>query len=274
MHEHRSRRLRHARIGKLALALGTCLCAGTLLAGPAAAAPATTTAAAPITTAVAQQAAAPVHPIVRIGATKTIRWGATTKLSTWITDPSTGKPVNGGNLQFQAWRNGAWRTWMTRWVRNGVATYYAKPFVNSSFRLVYTGIAGKYKATASATARVYVLPSGAKILSEARKHTGAPYRFGASGPRVFDCSGYTSYVYRVAAGKKLPHKANLQQRYGKAVAKSKAKPGDLIVIRSGTYGTHVGVYAGGGYMYDSPRAGKTVGKHKIWSRNYVVRRLI
>jgi cell wall-associated NlpC family hydrolase len=45
------------------------------------------------------------------------------------------------------------------------------------------------------------------------------------------------------------------------------------VIRSGSYGTHVGIYAGGGYMYDAPRPGVRVGKHKIWSTNYVVRRL-
>ncbi|BCB73885.1 hypothetical protein Pflav_002950 [Phytohabitans flavus] len=80
-------------------------------------------------------------------------------------------------------------------------------------------------------------------------------------------------MYRKATGRVLPHKANEQQRSGTGVAKNKVLPGDLIVIRSGSYGTHVGIYAGGGYMYDSPRPGVRVGKHKIWSRNYVVRRL-
>ena len=81
------------------------------------------------------------------------------------------------------------------------------------------------------------------------------------------------YVYKKTTGKKLPHKAHSQQRYGKAVSKSKAKPGDLIVIRSGSRGTHAGIYAGGGKMWSSPRTGKTVSKQKIWSKNYVVRRL-
>jgi peptidoglycan DL-endopeptidase CwlO len=74
--------------------------------------------------------------------------------------------------------------------------------------------------------------------------------------------------------RKLPHKANAQQRYGKRIPRSQARPGDLIFFRSGSYAYHVAIYAGNGYMYDAPRPGKRVGKHKIWSRNYVVRRLV
>ncbi|MFD1374290.1 C40 family peptidase [Actinoplanes sichuanensis] len=113
-----------------------------------------------------------------------------------------------------------------------------------------------------------------RIMTEAAKHKGKKYKFGAAGPKRFDCSGYTMYVYKKAAGKKLPHKAHLQQRYGKAVAKSKARAGDLIVIRTGTKGTHAGIYAGGGKMWAAPRTGKTVTKQKIWTKNYVVRRLV
>ena len=113
-----------------------------------------------------------------------------------------------------------------------------------------------------------------KIIAEAKKHIGKPYRYAASGPKRFDCSGYTMYVYRKAIGKKLPHKANSQRRYGKWIPKSQAKPGDLLIFKSGGYGYHAAIYAGGKYMYDSPRPGKKVGKHKIWSRNYVVRRLV
>jgi cell wall-associated NlpC family hydrolase len=82
------------------------------------------------------------------------------------------------------------------------------------------------------------------------------------------------YVYRRAIGSKLPHKANSQQRWGHAVSKSKAQPGDLIVFRRGSHGYHVAIYAGNGYMYDAPGRGRKVGKHKIWSKNYVVRRLV
>ena len=53
-----------------------------------------------------------------------------------------------------------------------------------------------------------------------------------------------------------------------------ANPGDLVVFVSGGHGYHVGIYAGGGYMYDAPRTGQTVGLHKIWSTNIVFRRVL
>jgi cell wall-associated NlpC family hydrolase len=115
--------------------------------------------------------------------------------------------------------------------------------------------------------------AGLRVVSEAARHRGKPYLFGASGPNRFDCSGFTMYVYRKTTGKSLPHKADLQQRYGRAVSKSAARPGDLIILRNGSYGFHAGIYAGGGRMWAAPRAGKTITKQKIWSRNYVVRRL-
>jgi cell wall-associated NlpC family hydrolase len=113
-----------------------------------------------------------------------------------------------------------------------------------------------------------------KIIAEAKRHKGAPYVFGAAGPRTFDCSGYTMFVYRKAIGKSLPHKANLQQNYGTAVSKSNAQPGDLIIIRRGSYGYHAGIYAGHGKMWVAPRTGKTIALQKIWSSSYVVRRLV
>jgi cell wall-associated NlpC family hydrolase len=267
-----SRRSRlSAGTGKIALTLGLCLCAGQLVATPAMASPtvASATVAASTTT-----LAAAVKPQVTIKANKrTVNYGSKVKLTAKLVDPRTKKAVKSGKVRFQAYRKGAWRTWSTKKVSSaGTASYNAEPHKTASFRTVFTGATG-LKSVGSKQVKVTVKQTGAKVLAEARKHKGAKYRFGAAGPRVFDCSGYTSYVFRKALGKKLPHKANSQQRYGKAVAKSKAKPGDLIVIRSGSYGYHAGIYAGGGYMWDSPRAGKTVGKHKIWSRSYVVRRL-
>ncbi|MBO3742608.1 C40 family peptidase [Actinoplanes flavus] len=114
---------------------------------------------------------------------------------------------------------------------------------------------------------------GTRVVTEAARHKGKRYLFGAVGPNRFDCSGFTLYVYKKTAGKKLPHKANLQQKYGKAVSKANARPGDLIIIRRGSYGIHAGIYAGDGKMWSAPRTGKTVSKQKIWSSNYVVRRL-
>ncbi len=279
MHELSSRRGRRlsAGAGKITLALGLCLCAGQLVAGPAAAAPATVPAVVTTATTVSTTAAttAPVRP--KVSATpnrRTIGWGSAVRVTAKVTNPRDGKAVAGGTVRLQAWRNGGWKTWQTkRAASSGQVVFTAKPQVTGSFRTVFTGTKG-FRSTTSASVRVTVKATGAKILSEARKHSGRPYRYGAAGPRAFDCSGYTQYVFRKAAGRKLPHNADAQQRHGRAVSRSAAKPGDLIIFRSGSYGYHAAVYAGNGYMYDAPQPGQKVGKHKIWSRNYVVRRLV
>jgi cell wall-associated NlpC family hydrolase len=115
--------------------------------------------------------------------------------------------------------------------------------------------------------------TAARVVAEAARLSGRPYSFGAAGPSAFDCSGFTQYVFG-KFGIGLPHKANSQQRYGRAVSRSQVRPGDLIFFRNGSYAYHVGIYAGGGYMYDAPRPGRTVGRHKIWTDAYTVRRLV
>jgi cell wall-associated NlpC family hydrolase len=263
---------RSAGTGTFALTVGLCLCAGQLVGTPAAASPIVVSA---TTSAVTTIKLAAVKPRITVAASKrTIGSGSAVRLTAKLVDPRTKKAVRSGSVRFQAYRKGAWRTWSTRKLSSaGTAAYRAEPHKTANFRALFTGSSG-YRVVNSKLVRVTVKKTGAQVLAEAKKHKGARYRFGASGPRVFDCSGFTRYVFRTSLGKKLPHKANSQQRYGKAVAKAKARAGDLIVIRSGSYGYHAGIYAGGGYMWDSPRAGKTVGKHKIWSRSYVVRRLV
>ena len=42
----------------------------------------------------------------------------------------------------------------------------------------------------------------ARVLREAAKLRGTPYRYGGTTPRGFDCSGYTGYVYKRAGDRK------------------------------------------------------------------------
>jgi cell wall-associated NlpC family hydrolase len=275
VHELSSRRRSRlsAGTGKIALTLGLCLCAGQLVATPASAATGTI---APVTAAVATTAlrAAGTPRFGFAASSLRLKAGATTRVTAKLTDPKTGKAVRSGSVRLQLWSKGTWRTWQTkRLSTSGQVVFTARPAASSSVRAQFTGTTG-YRAAVSRMLNIRVQGSGSKVITEAKRHTGAAYRFGASGPRSFDCSGFTMYVFRKAAGKQLPHKANLQQRYGRAVSKSQARPGDLIVVRSGSYGTHAGIYAGNGYMYAAPRAGRTVGMQKIWSRSYVVRRLV
>jgi cell wall-associated NlpC family hydrolase len=253
--------------GTAALSLSLCLCAGQLIATPAANAATTVTAAASATT-------AKVAPAVKTTvSSRSIAWGGSVRITARYYNPKTGKAVTSALVRLQAYRGGKWQNWSSqRTNSSGSATLTASPKVSGYFRAVYLGN-GAYTSHTGGKIWVTVRSSGAKILSEARSHTGALYKFAASGPKRFDCSGFTLYVFKKAAGKSLPHKANTQQRYGKAVSKSSMRVGDLIVFRSGSYGYHAAIYAGGGYMYDSPHSGARVGKHKIFSSSYVVRRL-
>jgi cell wall-associated NlpC family hydrolase len=52
------------------------------------------------------------------------------------------------------------------------------------------------------------------------------------------------------------------------VAKSDARPGDVIFF--GTY--HVGVYVGGGLMVDAPKPGSRVTQRPMWTSAYTVGR--
>jgi len=38
--------------------------------------------------------------------------------------------------------------------------------------------------------------SGFDLIAKARNFLGTPYRYGASSPKGFDCSGFTSYIYK------------------------------------------------------------------------------
>lgn len=105
---------------------------------------------------------------------------------------------------------------------------------------------------------------GSQIMSIANDYVGVPYRRGGTSPTGFDCSGYTQYVF-AKAGIKLPRVAGSQANYADKISATKAVPGDLVFFhaKGGIY--HVGIYAGKGRIWHSPRPGKNVEKVKIWT---------
>ena len=72
---------------------------------------------------------------------------------------------------------------------------------------------------------------------------GARYRFGASGPNAFDCSGLVTWAYR-NAGTSLPRSSRAMSRVGRPVARSALQPGDLVFFYRGP--SHVAIYVGNG----------------------------
>ena len=111
-----------------------------------------------------------------------------------------------------------------------------------------------------------------KMLRTAASLKGRPYRYGATGPRAFDCSGYTLYVLK-KQGIKIPRTAAQQYKKTKHVAKKRVRVGDLIFKygRGGIY--HVGIYAGKHKMWHSPHSGSVVKLSKIYGSNWKVGRL-
>lgn len=103
-----------------------------------------------------------------------------------------------------------------------------------------------------------------EALQVAASKKGAPYRFGAAGPNRFDCSGLTLYSYK-KAGKSLPRTAQQQYNRTAHVPSGNRKRGDLVFFHSGGSVYHVGIYAGGGRIWHSPKTGDVVRLAKIWT---------
>lgn len=106
----------------------------------------------------------------------------------------------------------------------------------------------------------------AKALHVVASKKGSPYKWGATGPRNFDCSGLTLYAFK-KAGKSLPRTAAAQYSKTRHISASNRKRGDLVFFHSGRYVYHVGIYAGKGRIWHSPKTGDVVKLQKIWTKS-------
>lgn len=107
------------------------------------------------------------------------------------------------------------------------------------------------------------------VLNLAYSKQGSPYVWGAEGPNSFDCSGFTSYVFKNAVGVNLPRTSSAQSNFGTTVSRSNLQPGDLVFFNtSGSGVSHVGIYIGNGNMIHSPSSGKSVHITSINSSYY------
>lgn len=77
------------------------------------------------------------------------------------------------------------------------------------------------------------------MLKYAKTHIGKRYRRGTAGPKTFDCSGFTSYVFR-QFGYELSRDSRSQYRQGSQVSRNEAQPGDLIFFSGRAAGKTVG----------------------------------
>jgi len=95
---------------------------------------------------------------------------------------------------------------------------------------------------------------GQTVIALAKRHVGAPYRWGGSSPSGFDCSGLVRYVYS-QVGVSLPHNAAQQFRLGTPVTRASLEPGDLVFFDRLR---HNGIYLGEGFFIHARQTGRGV----------------
>lgn len=82
------------------------------------------------------------------------------------------------------------------------------------------------------------------IMSEAFSHIGTRYRSGAKGPSAFDCSGFTSYVYKQMTNVFIGASSRDQYARNTPITREELQCGDLVFFtspRSGRGVGHVGI---------------------------------
>ena len=127
-----------------------------------------------------------------------------------------------------------------------------------------------------------------KMVDYAAKFLGTRYRFGATGPNAFDCSGFMGWIYR-KFGMNLERTSRSQYTQGKRVELDELQPGDLLFFSSRSSGRrnvgHVGMVvsvdkANGTceFIHASTRKGVTYQSfpdNAYYSRHYIgVRRML
>ena len=105
-----------------------------------------------------------------------------------------------------------------------------------------------------------------KVIALAKAQSGKPYVYGTTGPNSFDCSGFTYYVFKNAAGVTLKRTSESQgydSAYAKISAISDLKVGDLVFFNTNSDDAdlcdHVGIYLGSGsFIHASSAGGKVI----------------
>jgi cell wall-associated NlpC family hydrolase len=113
-------------------------------------------------------------------------------------------------------------------------------------------------------------PLAAHLLAFAKAQTGKPYKWGAVGPKAYDCSGLVLAALQ-SVGVTMPRVAADQYTVGVKVPLDHAEQGDLVFFASDVTQPatiyHVGIYAGAGKVVDAPYTGAYVGVRSLWTQD-------
>jgi len=107
-----------------------------------------------------------------------------------------------------------------------------------------------------------------RVINYALAQQGDRYRWGASGPNRWDCSGLVMKSFK-QIGIKLPHYTGGMLKKGKKVSKRNLKRGDIIFPQRG----HAAIYLGNGKMVAASSGKGRVIVQKVYGF-YAARRLL
>jgi len=132
--------------------------------------------------------------------------------------------------------------------------------------LAFTMLAGYTVSPAAPKAEASLISAAKadKAVTWARSRKGMPYRYGAVGPRAFDCSGLTRWAFS-RVGKALPHSSSAQVAKTKRISKENRRRGDLVFYYGSGGVYHVSIYAGQNQVWHASRTGTPVKRDRIWA---------
>jgi cell wall-associated NlpC family hydrolase len=128
-------------------------------------------------------------------------------------------------------------------------------------------VAGSVGAAAGAAAAAAASASGGALVTEARKHLGAKYVFGATGPNTFDCSGLVVYSLRKTLIPNCKRFTTFNvSSYLKGLGWTKVTPAQFasgdVIIKSG----HMAIALSNSRMIAAPHTGDVVKEQDIYSK--------
>jgi len=134
---------------------------------------------------------------------------------------------------------------------------------------VLVGLAALGPVTdASATTRNQRVERAARV---AVQQVGDPYRYGAEGPRAFDCSGLMQYSFR-KAGIRIPRTSGAQARRAHHISRTRLRRGDLMFFADGGGVYHAAMFLsrrkGHVVMVHAPGNGERVRVERPWTNRW------
>ncbi len=137
-----------------------------------------------------------------------------------------------------------------------------RPTIPGARALVSAALAATLliSAAPSTPAAAADLSEASQVIAIAKAQRGDPWRYGATGPSAFDCSGLVIYSYKMADDLALIGNGNYRSasalykyfRDRGRTSRTVATPGDLVVWGSGS---HIGIYLGGGMAISTLTSG-------------------